>query len=199
MASRFSYRDAHQNVLRGIPVQVDTTAELSVPEAIVDTEVTRHGGLPLQVGIGQDVAGLECHGTLVAVPCHFRNPELLPETGVDVVVTSCTVRETKLQIVEPLACTGHERLVGETPTEGSRGEVTPVVVRSKVRATVRTESGSEEIASHQRVVDTSEPRQCVLGLVDGVVEVGRLLGLVVVVVLHVVHLNQTKSAIHIEF
>ena len=43
--------NAHQNILGGVPVELDATAQLAIPEAEVQTDVTRDGGLPLQVGV----------------------------------------------------------------------------------------------------------------------------------------------------
>ena len=41
----------HQEVLGGIPVEVQCTAEATIEETVVDTEVTGHCGFPLQVWI----------------------------------------------------------------------------------------------------------------------------------------------------
>ena len=48
----------HQHVLRGVVVEVEATVQLAVPEAEVETDVARDGGLPLQVGVAQGLAGL---------------------------------------------------------------------------------------------------------------------------------------------
>ena len=118
MTGGLGYGHLHEDVLGGVPVGLEATTELTVPEAVVDTEVTADGGLPLQVGVGEDLTWREGHGTLVAVPGHLGYPVLFPERGVDIVVTRCTVRETQLQVVEPATCALHERLVAKTPTEG---------------------------------------------------------------------------------
>ena len=53
MTSGLGYRNLHQDVLRGIPVSLETTTEFTIPEAVVDTEVTANSGFPLQIRIGK--------------------------------------------------------------------------------------------------------------------------------------------------
>ena len=72
-----------------------------------------------------------------------------------------------------------------------------MVVGSEVRATVGTECGGEEVAAHETVVGTSEPRECVLRLTDAIGGVGNLLGGAgnLAVANHVEHLEETECLI----
>ena len=70
-----------------------------------------------------------------------------------------------------------------------------MVVRSEIGATVGTERSGEEVAAQIAVVDTTKPRQRVLGLTNGVAHVGSLLGLLEVFLVHIVHIEHTEGCL----
>ena len=70
-----------------------------------------------------------------------------------------------------------------------------MIVGSEVGATIGTERSGEEVAAQIAVVDTTKPRQRVLGLTNGVAHVGSLLSLVEVFLVHIVHIEHTECCL----
>ena len=138
-------RHTHKNVLCGVPVQLEATAEATC-ESEVDTDIPRHGGLPLQVGIAKTCAGLIDIHVLAVDDSGSRCPRCAEEAAVDAVVTRGTIRHTEFEVVEPVASALHERFIAEAPCHGCCGEVTPPVALGELRGTVGTESKREEVS-----------------------------------------------------
>ena len=111
MTSGSIYGHLHQNVLRGVPVELNATTQFTIPETEVQTDITADGGLPLQVRILQQFAGREGDDALTVNECRAGLPELFPQRSVDIIVTRGTVRETEFQVVQPALSALHERLV----------------------------------------------------------------------------------------
>ena len=147
----------HQEVLGGVPINVQRTIE-AIEEAEIKTDVAADGGLPLQRRVGLHAGGgINVDG--LAIPRGSRDlPSLIPERGVDVVSTRSSVRETKLEVVEPILGILQEGFITDTPSEGCSGESGPMIIGGELRRTVGTERGSKQIATQKRIVDSAEPR-----------------------------------------
>ena len=150
-------RHTHQDILGGVPVDIQGTAQFTIPETEVETDVTGDGGLPLQVGITQTVGGNIGGDGLAIDGGRACFPECIKQSGVDAVVTRGTVRDTELQVVQPLAGSLHEGLVGDAPGSCCCREITPLVVATELGRAVGTQGGGQEVAVHEVVVGTSEP------------------------------------------
>ena len=53
VTSAFGNGNAHQNILGGVPINIEATTQFSVPETEIETKVARDCCLPLQVGVSQ--------------------------------------------------------------------------------------------------------------------------------------------------
>ena len=85
-------------------------------------------------------------------------PGLGPKVGADTVVTYSTVRESELEVVEPVHIL-HERLVAKSPREGGCREVSPAVFGRELAGTVCTHRKGEQIAVEKSVVYSTEVRK----------------------------------------
>ena len=95
--------------------------------------------------------------------------------GTDVGVTSRSVTGTQLEVVEPLLGRLHEGLIRHTPTQRGRGEVTPTVVRTKLRGGIATDRERSQVFAFIIVIRTGEEtkhRHHIL-IAAGVTDVGR--------------------------
>ena len=68
-------RHHHQDVLGGVPIEVQGTAKLSVPETEVNTGITGNSGLPFQIRIAHHASWYVCvndfsiNGSRTLLPC----------------------------------------------------------------------------------------------------------------------------------
>ena len=74
----------------------------------------------------------------------------------DTVVTSRAETKTEFKVAQPFRRTLHEVLVAQTPGQSQRGEVTPTVVLSELRAAICTQCKGSQIFVGKRIVDTTE-------------------------------------------
>ena len=166
------YREFNEQVLGRVDVGIKGTAQLTTEESEVQTDVTSDSGLPFQVRVSHGLG----RSPIVADTVHpcggFVLVNLNELTYRNVVVTGSTEADAEFQVIQPALCTFHERLRRDTPCEGYRGEVTPAVVVTELRATIGTECESCQVTVQVVIVYTSEPRQqlvvCTVRVVNGV-------------------------------
>ena len=132
-----SHREGDEQILGGVAVVFKRTVECAAEERPVESDVAGDGCLPLQVRVGHIVGGSQRvveavdPGTLAGAG--IIGTVLLNELSRgDVVVAGSTVAKTQFQVVEPLLCAFHKRLGGDTPGQGSGGEVSPAVVLAEL-------------------------------------------------------------------
>ena len=149
-------------------VHVYRTAQTSVEELEVDTEVVRIGGLPAQVGVADTVARqigrvggaaavapdvLDAIGRIKPVERHVaRNG----------VVTVGAVGEADFQHVDPRSVVLDEILLAEMPCDGSRGEEGPLVVFGEGRERVGAARHRQQVFAVEAVIHTEHARNHVL-------------------------------------
>ena len=162
-------------VFGGVPVEVKSTAESFVEETVVNTEVTRYGGLPFQFRVGSNHfrAGTAVYqhrvevlrvGSVGSVVFRAQVAE------VHIVVTHRTIRQTEFHVRHPVLCGLHPRLIHHTPCGCYGWEVAPLVAlrRQESGRCVCTEGSGQVVASLIIIVRACEERQHVVGRVDGV-------------------------------
>ncbi len=128
------------------------------------------GFLPLDVGIvavrldrvhpscsvGVGISPLV--GAGITVVTHRVDRHVREIVVVEVLLACDAVAGAQLKFVKPAAGAFHETFVNEFPCESYRGERTPAVVLAEARCAVLTYGCGQQVAVHERVVQTSEER-----------------------------------------
>ena len=143
-----------------VDVVVDATGQLVIEHAVVETNVLRVGGLPLQAAVlhGPRAAARPGVATLLvaafpAVAGADEGLEVVVAQGV--LVTQATPADAELQVVHK-AVFREEAFLAQTPTQGYRGEGTPAVVATELGGAVAADGGLQQIAAVEAIVHAAE-------------------------------------------
>ena len=144
-----------QNIVGLLVIPVGRDAQL-VEKRSVDTHVVHFGRFPGNVGIGQrrlrDDRGDD------VVDRNRADVQLLDRGIVraDVLVAQLAVGGADLEFAQRPAYILHERLLGQTPRSGERGEDTPAIPLGETRRAVETDVRLEKVTLLEVVVQTAE-------------------------------------------
>ena len=145
-----------QQVLLSATVVVERTVEGTVEQCPVEADVPVLAFLPAQVGV--DVLARSPHLVVLAVVGVVAEAlhGVQRLVTVEVLVARHAIVGAQFQVGEPALGLCHERLVGDTPPYGDGGEVTPLVVFTKLGRTLVSQRGCQHVASFPVVAHAAE-------------------------------------------
>ena len=159
-----------EQVAGGVPVELRSNGQTAVEQRDVGSQVAGDGGLPLDVLVRETGTAVVAIILLTEL-CHLAKTrttggvdgiKYTPHVVVDTVVTGKTEGSANLQLANPVNLL-HERFLADDPCTRDGGEVTPLVARGELGATVGTERSRQEVAVLPVVAGLTEERSGAVG------------------------------------
>ena len=157
-------REEDQLVVRRVEIEVQITVQAVVEEPEVESHVARYGGFPHQIGVGhvfalRPVGNRRFEGQQLRVVGRILGEGL---AAGDVVVARQADAGAQFQLREPFGLL-EERLFGDAPGHGARGEVAPRLAFLELARPVGAQRSGHQVAVVVGVVDAREEREQVVG------------------------------------
>ena len=146
-----------QQVLGLTGIEINSTTDTAIQKSEVKTEVPGSCGFPFQIlyvclrTVGIDILSVDERLGTCHTGCIDRQVVIVADTFL---LTSNTIAGTELQVREHLLVL-QPRLFCQGPSQSYRWEGTPTGILREAGRSIATNSGSQEILSIERIVDTT--------------------------------------------